>query len=354
MNFYSLRFSTIDSNIFWGHLRDDGALKFKVIYDGDDGGATYDTIRFNTFKCDSDALIHMRSGSHHFAIYGNIFHNTATAGDKRGVYMEYSAAGVSGAGYHKIYNNTFYEGTHPMLCEAGQSDYSWPYRHNEFKYNVMYRTTGFEIVSFDSADFWVDVDSNMYYAASGSNDWESDGTTYTFAQWQGIGFDVHGSDDVNPGFDDAAAGDFTRSGVPPEMDRSYGDETWRLYGAVQEPVNCDPPDQTTLVSPTSGSTYTIRDSPRDTLTLSWQLVAGTNLSYRIQVSRYSGFDACQIDEVISGNSLAVAGYGDSRLAGSQAGVMYYWRVDVRSEPSCSSGWTDPWTFLLVDQVRPNW
>jgi len=228
MNFYGQRYSVIDSNVFWGYLKDDGALKFKCMYDADDGAGAYDTIRFNTFNCATDALLQMWSGTHHFAIYGNTFQNTENTS---GIYMEYSALGVAGAGYHKIYNNTFYDCR--MVSENGQAGYDFPYRENEFKYNVMYESTGLTTVYFDSTKFWIDVDSNLYYAASGTNEWLSDSATYTWSQWQTAGMDAHGIENTDPAFNSAATGDFSRPSASGEMNRTYGGQTWIVFGAVQ-------------------------------------------------------------------------------------------------------------------------
>jgi len=243
MNFYSWRFSVIDSCIFWGDLLDDAAIKFKVANDADDGGATYDTIRFNIFNSFSDAQLVIWTGVHHLAIYGNIFqtpvdvHTYDLLG--AGIMLQNSAIGSSGAGYHKIYNNTFYNVADLPLYHIDNEKYEFPARENEFKYNLVYQSTGLDVIDIDSTKFWVDVDSNMYYAVSGTNTWETDSASdMTFSGWQGQGMDLHSTDDVDPGFDSVAASNpwlgFARSGASAEMNVSYGGVTWTLFGAVQE------------------------------------------------------------------------------------------------------------------------
>ena len=246
MNFYTLRYSVIDSNTFFGDLLDDAAIKFKVANDADDGGATYDTIRFNLFDAFSDAQLIIWSGTHHFAIYGNIFqtpvdvHTYDLLG--AGIMLQNSAIGSAGAGYHKVCNNTFYNVADLPLYVIDNGKYEFPAKEMEFNRNIVYQATGLNVVDIDSTKFWVNVDSNMYYAASGTNTWETDSASdMTFSGWQGQGMDSHSTDDVDPGFDSVAAVNpwlgFARSGASAEMNESYGGKTWTLFGAVQETKN---------------------------------------------------------------------------------------------------------------------
>lgn len=231
---YGLRYSVIDSNIFWGTTGRYGAIWLKSVHDADSGGVEFDTIRFNTFDCASNAIIQVLSGSHHLVIYGNTFHNTQTGG--KGIYMRHSALGVSNAGFFEIYNNTFYNMPVPMQ-HFPDDEFEFPYQENKFKYNIIYQTSATDVVELDSTVFWIDVDSNMYYTESGTNGWESDNATpYTFTQWQGIGFDSNSTDVVDPGFTDALNGDYSRPGASGEMSRDYDGWLATIFGATQNEV----------------------------------------------------------------------------------------------------------------------
>ncbi|MCX6835090.1 MAG: fibronectin type III domain-containing protein, partial [candidate division Zixibacteria bacterium] len=103
---------------------------------------------------------------------------------------------------------------------------------------VIYRSTGSTVVSLDSLRFWDRIDSNLYYAASGTNLWVTPSSTNnTFAQWQARSVDSRSSSTSNPNFDNPDARNFARSTASNEMNRTYGGRTWTVYGAVQVAVS---------------------------------------------------------------------------------------------------------------------
>jgi len=241
MNFYGMRYSVIDSNVFFGY-QSTNAIYFKCVNDASSGGATWDTLRFNVFNSTVGTCLMIFGGTHHTSIYGNIFAGT---GSPNGVCVNYSSLGVDSSGYHKIYNNTFYN-RRIAQGDFNGSGYSYTHKHNEFKYNVFYRTTGGVVTWLDTLRFWDAIDSNLYYAASGTNDWVTPSqanyyaTHNTFAQWQGRGVDIHSYANVNPGFQNAANGDFSRPSATERMFRIYDIDTMRIYGAVQGTVSPQP------------------------------------------------------------------------------------------------------------------
>jgi hypothetical protein len=240
IDLYGLRYSKIDSCVFWGELRTDGAIKFKCVYNDDGPDAYYDTICFNTFQSDNTSAIQFYGGVAHCLVYGNIFDGDYS----NAVWMNYSDNGDGTEGYNQFFNNTIYN------CRFVKWDddysYSYPSHDNEFKYNILYRTSSGQIMTLDSLDTWTltDIDSNMYYISSGTLDWRApvqhansySYTSNTFSQWQALGVDAHSTANVDPGFANIGIGDFSRPSASGEMSRTYGGQAWTVYGAVQEAV----------------------------------------------------------------------------------------------------------------------
>ena len=81
---------------------------------------------------------------------------------------------------------------------------------------------------------WAEIDSNMYYS-TGTTTWQDeDVTTTTFSTWQSTGgWDGNSSSDVDPAFNNAASGDFSRPAASGEMNETYGGQTWTVFGAIQ-------------------------------------------------------------------------------------------------------------------------
>jgi len=93
-------------------------------------------------------------------------------------------------------------------------------------------TVGFPYTTLECQSSFI-IDSNMYYVATfsgwclpdGGNNWTHWKTT--------CGFDVRGSNGVNPGFTNPGSGDFSRSSSSQEMNVTYGGKTWTRFGAWQ-------------------------------------------------------------------------------------------------------------------------
>jgi hypothetical protein len=222
--------------LFWGDVYDDACIKFKgaqstqLVND-----FYYDTICFNTFNAKSDAGIQLFGKVAHIAIFGNTFNYP---GGRNGIWINYSDYGTTDSnGYHEIYNNTFYN------CRMNQADDEGTYnRHvsSVFKYNIVYRDVAasgdWEMWNMDSDSNWADVDSNMYYTTSSTYEFLIGAVNHSWSQWTDSSLDVNGSYNVDPGFNNAVNGDFSRPSASGEMSQSYGGFSWTIYGAVQEAV----------------------------------------------------------------------------------------------------------------------
>jgi hypothetical protein len=235
ITFYGLRYSVVDSNVFFGH-QSEAAIYFKCSYFGGTGAGVHDTVRFNTFNCRSGLPYGVRiwAGTHHLYLYGNTFTNS-------GVQIGYYQTGYDSVGYNRIWNNTFYNCAAVIQNDVEDRGYAAAQIHNEFKYNVVYRSAGSTVMELDSLRFWDNIDSNLYYAATGTNNWITPTarspygthTDNTWTQWQARGVDLRSINGTNPGFTDADNGNFARPSAGTEMNWTYGGKTWMQYGAIQ-------------------------------------------------------------------------------------------------------------------------
>ena len=240
ITFYSWRNSVVDSCNFWGH-KTLAALYFKCAYNYQ--WNEYDTVRFNTFDCshNSHRAISIYGMVRQSAIYGNIF-----IGPNNGVliYYYYAGFGGSGFGYHKIYNNTFYNVTGRAIGQynveegcANTDRMAVHHEHSELKYNVIMSTgaPSYDIVELDSLRFWDVIDSNIYYYTGGYTWGDPACASNTFAEWQAKALtpDAHSTNTTDPAFNDAANADFSRPSASNEMSFTYGGKTWTIYGAIQ-------------------------------------------------------------------------------------------------------------------------
>jgi hypothetical protein len=234
LTWYSSDGGVIDSNIVFGHQSECAFyLKYNYAANPNVNTNTADTIRFNTIA-PTDACpygIRIYGGAKGIEIYGNVISNVSN-----GVQIGYSSSGGGDQGSVFVRNNTFYN----CARMVGQWDvegrgYTWALRNNEAKYNIGYRSTASTAtMSLDSLTFWSVVDSNMYYAATGSSGWQGPGTTSnTWSQWQARGVDLRSINGTNPGFTDADNGNFARPGAGTNMNATYGGRTWMQYGAIQ-------------------------------------------------------------------------------------------------------------------------
>jgi hypothetical protein len=147
------------------------------------------------------------------------------------------------------FNNTVYNAR--RFYDNGHENETTPSLDKHFKYNVFCRPAVTRGRTYEASDASMNInvwdtiatsmviDSNMYYmgdtifnihggphltGSSGLSSWRSGS----------IGHDIRSSFGVNPGFDDAANGDFSRPSAGTEMNENYGGKTWTKYGAVQD------------------------------------------------------------------------------------------------------------------------
>jgi hypothetical protein len=228
----------IDSNVVFGVQSETPFyLKYGMTPDRGDSACelSYDTIAFNTISTVSGTPYGIRifGAATHTAIYGNVITGAATG-------IGIGPSGLNGygtEGYHAITNNTFYNCNVAIRQdnqEGASTPYEHPHLHSVAKYNVAYRSTGGNIVLLDDAASWDQIDSNMYYAATGTNTWTTPvGSARTWTQWQALSLDLRSINGTNPGFTDADNGNFARPGAGTNMNATYGGRTWMQYGAIQ-------------------------------------------------------------------------------------------------------------------------
>jgi hypothetical protein len=175
-------------------------------------------------------------------VYGNIIKVT---GGNSTVLGTGDQGGVTPVVEHVyIFNNTI-SNTRRAYSNNNEGEGSDPTLDKHFKYNVFYRpavTRGRAyydasvlIQSWDTIATSQVIDSNMYYMGD-TILYVSGVGSVTLSSWRSgsIGHDIRSSFGVNPGFDDAANGDFSRPSAGTEMNRTYGGKTWTKYGAVQD------------------------------------------------------------------------------------------------------------------------
>lgn len=243
-DFYSQREFTFDSCYFGPSLRAGGVM-FKM------GGAlaplhSFGNVISNNVFDGGRAAMWFGMMQDSLLIYGNIFKNQTY----RGIDIHSTPSNVPLYGRLKIFNNTFWNSgagdgeaitLTPIITDSTGS--------NEIKYNVIFDTaTAINAIAVrdqgeaTDIDFvtHIVIDSNMYYrggtsfatqfpiwcACTGTN----------FAAWQSCGFDVHGTATTNPNFftsQTPTAAGLARPSASGEMARTYGGQTWTVYGAIQ-------------------------------------------------------------------------------------------------------------------------
>jgi hypothetical protein len=175
------------------------------------------------------------------SVYGNTFIGTGGGSNMTfGVLMGQAAGQQNNASLelYKMFiaNNTFYGLTGEFVTRVeGLSCGS----ENKIMYNVGYKTVlggngmflGFRYGPTGCYTSYT-IDSNYWYSPTYAFvGWPASSVNWT--AWRGTyGFDTHGFN-ANPGFTNAAIGDFSRPSATSEMNQDYGGRHWTTYGAVQ-------------------------------------------------------------------------------------------------------------------------
>jgi len=100
-----------------------------------------------------------------------------------------------------VYNNTFYNNVYSgcQFITITKNDAA-PSYDTKIKNNIFYSSTGTVFIYVeDGSEAGLECDYNIYYCASGAPVFYLNGTSHTFAEWQGHGYDAH-SVVVNPNF----------------------------------------------------------------------------------------------------------------------------------------------------------
>lgn len=170
-------------------------------------------------------------GNNDFAdsAYGNILINIGEAA------FEPNHGSTISYGKWFIANNTVYRSNMFFWSRYSTGDSTC-----ELKYNIFYEHSS--SFAFDYYNSWgrftansntYTVDYNMWYDPGESFSGYCDGATRNWSAWQSTcGFDANGSNS-DPGFTDAAIGNFSRPAASGEMNETYGGRTWTVFGAVQ-------------------------------------------------------------------------------------------------------------------------
>ncbi len=254
--YYSMSDFTVDSNTFYGYFSLAG------FYVKNDNGYpdSNSVIAYNTFENTSGSGLLLYRGLINYQVYGNIFKNNTT-----GISKWFSPTASDST---LIYNNTFYNcGT---AFNHNPSDVSTGYVYDsgcEFKYNLIYDSdsTYLRLSQADTvATFDVFIlDSNMYYSEIGDYSFslgtygvdlsdfaELNGNARVYFDttgWRGLGEDIRSTFEINPSFNSAGTGDYSRPSASDEMSRVYGGKSWTIYGSWQ-------PGDTVIVSSTDDNT----------------------------------------------------------------------------------------------------
>ena len=105
----------------------------------------------------------------------------------------------------KVYNNTFYsgdgDGRYLLLITSNQDRIiPSPSTGSKVFNNIFYSTSQIPMISIESGSLeGFESDYNVFWCTNGEPIFSIDGTTYTFQQWKGLGYDTH-SRIVNPNF----------------------------------------------------------------------------------------------------------------------------------------------------------
>ena len=235
---YTFSHATIDSNVIYGYSSLAG-----IYFKGGFGNPqqTCNTIAFNTINVSEfdpySSAIRIYTSMVNTRVYGNTI--IGDGGAVNAINILWGRPSDS-AGYGSYYNNTIYN-TKRFIFHGNGENNNWDTRirpiYDTVKYNVFFESSDAEII-FDETvpNHGMFLDSNMIYHGGTLAYWhaiEGTDTTVDSSEWvDNVGCDIH-STYSNPGFNNAATGDFSRPSASGEMNRTYGGQTWTVYGAVQ-------------------------------------------------------------------------------------------------------------------------
>jgi hypothetical protein len=333
IKFYYVQNSVIDSCTFLRCAGD--GIKYKssrgaysinntvrnTIFYGNWGGA-------NTSITNMGVMLSMRVGTD--SVYGCTF---IACGRGIGV----GDMGAAGSDFVQesnnfIANNTFYNCGYFLEIEGMQQ-----LRKEYFKYNAAYNYTGARAISFaeqsgsyanlqDScvfdSNYWYDPTSFAVRLPSGTLSW---------AQWQALGKDVHGSWTTNPGFNNPAANDFSRPSAGVEMNQTYGGRTWTRFGAWQGPAAPDTTDP--IISNVRSS-----DTAATSIIIRWNTNEYTNS--RVEYGTTASYGS---STVLDANLVTIH---TQPISGLTSSTTYHYRVRS-SDASGNETISGDYTFLTL-------
>lgn len=232
---YGVSQMLVDSCVFNGHVTVwwNGAIFAK-----NDGASvpamaacTVSNSYFNTTSpAGNGGGITLYNNTLNWVIYGNTFVDLIAG-------VNVADSRIDGAGGHQIWNNTFYNSVGLNRFNT----FTYTDTGVSFRYNVVSDPTGSAEVQIQYDDT-IDtdgyrIDSNIYYNSRSytAKTGAYTGDAISEATWTSgnYSFDINSDLGVDPGFNDAASGDFSRPSASSEMSRTYGGRTWTVYGAVQ-------------------------------------------------------------------------------------------------------------------------
>ncbi|MCK5127040.1 MAG: right-handed parallel beta-helix repeat-containing protein [candidate division Zixibacteria bacterium] len=262
---YCTKLSTIDS-CYIHDLAGDGVYFKNELDPAPDSLVEGNVVRFSRFENIRYYAIGAGKNAIHDSVYGCTFQNIG----ETAIMLDYQNNVAYGG--HFVCNNTFYNVSQfwwtrfaQTGTEIGQVKYNVFYDRGSPSYSPHYYAN---FMRFGEAQHdgevnrsYTVIDSNIYYDPNESFSAYANYSYQSFAGWQSLGLDVHGSWS-DPGLNNPAAGDFSRPSVSQEMNFTYGGRTWVNYGAWQsdDPV----PD------PDSSDNYALNKTP---------IVSGTYAGY---------------------------------------------------------------------------
>lgn len=217
---YGEKHMTVESCYVYGPIGD--GLDFK----GNNAPMPGNKMLFNTIKGATQYGIVVHSRAYCDTIAGNIIIGTGSTPES-GI----EPMGLQDYGGSVYLNNTIYNCQYRYLESGAEGTHAGT---QKFRYNIGSGGVSEYVINFNGATEYThwSVDSNMYYDHT-SPTWSANGD-FTWSTWKSTrGFDTHGSDGVNPSFNNPSADDFSRPGSSQEMNLTYCGRTWTRYGAWQ-------------------------------------------------------------------------------------------------------------------------
>ena len=334
---YCAHHTYVESCYFYGPIATGINFKMKGA-----GGTTVGNVaRFNTIVNPERYGIDVYTHPYKDSLYGNIiiggrYSSITIRGCSMGTYP----------GYIFVGNNTMYNikcrfinGPWGDSCGTG----------NEIKYNIGHTvnsgecnddtyTLGF-LYSDKGCEDGYTIDSNMWYVTSFSGPCDPPNLGYSWSHWQNsCGFDVNGSNGVDPRFNDPENGDFSRPNASQEMNLTYGGRTWKLYGAWQ-------PSFDDSTAPAAITDLATSNPTSNSITLSWTAPGddgntGTASRYDIRYSTSTINQAnWPLATQVSGEPTPqIAGTSQSMtISGLNSSTAYYFAMETADEAPNWSG-----------------